>query len=324
MADQGIPPALDISSGENGFAAHPGAPALPHSSQRVWLHVLLFVLTFLTTTGVGARMSHNFAANRPAFTESDLLGFAHLWTQPGDLVSGLPFSVTLLLILLVHEFGHYFACTYYRVDASLPYFVPSPTLIGTFGAFIRVRTPIYSRRALFDVGAAGPMAGFVVLLPALFIGMLLSKVVPGIANSGDLVFGVPAIQRLFEMLVFPGVRHQDIYLHPMARAAWVGIFATALNLLPIGQLDGGHILYSIAGRYHRTLSRVFVAVLVPMGIFYWPWLVWAALLLFFGMRHPAIYDTSPLGGARAKLAWVALALFLLCFMLAPLETNGVS
>jgi membrane-associated protease RseP (regulator of RpoE activity) len=269
-------------------------------------------------------MAHNFDANRPAFTESDLLGFAHLWTQPGDLASGLPFSITLLLILLAHEFGHYFACTYYGVDASLPYFVPSPTLIGTFGAFIRVRTPIYSRRALFDVGAAGPMAGFVVLLPALFIGMLLSKIVPGIANSGDLVFGVPAIQRLTEMLVFPGVRHQDIYLHPMARAAWVGIFATALNLLPIGQLDGGHILYSLAGRYHRTLSRVFVAMLVPMGIFYWPWLVWAAFLLFFGMRHPAIYDNSPLGPARAKLAWVALALFLLCFMLAPLETNGVS
>lgn len=301
-----------------------GAAAVHRPPQRVWLHILLFVLTFLTTTGVGARMAHNFDANRPAFTESDLLGFAHLWTQPGDLTSGLPFSVTLLLILLAHEFGHYFACSYYRVDASLPYFVPSPTVIGTFGAFIRVRTPIYSRRALFDVGAAGPIAGFALLLPALFVGMLMSKVVPNISNSGDLVFGLPAIQRLFELLVFPGVRHQDIYLHPVARAAWVGIFATALNLLPIGQLDGGHILYSLAGRYHRVLSRIFVVALVPMGIFYWPWLVWAAFLLFFGMRHPAIYDASPLGPTRTKLAWVALALFLLCFMLAPLETNGVS
>ncbi|MEN6602972.1 MAG: site-2 protease family protein [Bryobacteraceae bacterium] len=301
-----------------------GAEFVARSHPRIWLHVLLLVLTFLTTTGVGARMAHNFAANRPPFTEPDLLGFAQLWMQPGDLAAGLPFSITLLLILLAHEFGHYFACTYYGVDASLPYFVPSPTVIGTFGAFIRVRTPIYSRRALFDVGVAGPIAGFVVLLPVLFIGMLMSKVVPGIGRVGDIVFGVPAIQRLFEMIMFPGVPHQDIYLHPMARAAWVGIFATALNLLPIGQLDGGHILYSLTGRYHRLLSRIFVVALVPMGIFYWPWLVWAALLLFFGMRHPVIYDDSQLGSTRKVLAWVALALFMLCFMLAPLETNGVS
>lgn len=324
MADQGDPPALGTSLGEYRFADQMGAALVQRSRQRVWLHALLFVLTFLTTTGVGARMAHNFANNRPAFTEDDLLGFAHLWMQPGDLTAGLPFSITLLLILLAHEFGHYFACTHYGVDASLPYFVPSPTLIGTFGAFIRVRTPIYSRRALFDVGAAGPIAGFIVLLPALFLGMLMSKVVPGIGRTGDIVFGVPAIQRLFEMLVFPGIRHQDIYLHPIARASWVGIFATALNLLPIGQLDGGHILYSLVGRHHRLLSRIFVVALIPMGIFYWPWLVWAAFLLFFGMRHPVIYDDSPLGPARMKLAWVALALFLLCFMLAPLETNGVS
>jgi membrane-associated protease RseP (regulator of RpoE activity) len=324
VAGQGIPPALDTSSGENRFAAPIGAEFVGRFHPRIWLHVLLLVLTFLTTTGVGARMAHNFAANRPPFNEPDLLGFAQLWMQPGDLTAGLPFSITLLLILLAHEFGHYFACTHYGVDASLPYFIPSPTVIGTFGAFIRVRTPIYSRRALFDVGVAGPIAGFVVLLPVLFIGMLMSKVVPGIAQVGDIVFGVPAIQRLLEMLVFPGVPHQDIYLHPMARAAWVGIFATALNLLPIGQLDGGHILYSLTGRYHRLLSRIFVMALVPMGIFYWPWLVWAALLLFFGMRHPAIYDDSPLGGTRKALAWVALALFMLCFMVAPLETNGVS
>lgn len=324
MAGQGDPPALDTSSAEKKFAAHLGAAVAGRPGHRIWLHALLFVLTFATTTGVGARMAHNFAANRPAFTESDLLGFAHLWMRPGDLTAGLSFSITLLLILLAHEFGHYFACTHYGVDASLPYFVPSPTLIGTFGAFIRVRTPIYSRRALFDVGVAGPIAGFVVLLPALFLGMLMSKIVPGIGRSGDIVFGVPAIQRLLEMLVFPGIPHVDIYLHPMARAAWVGIFATALNLLPIGQLDGGHILYSLAGEHHRLLSRIFVVALIPMGIFYWPWLVWAAFLLFFGMRHPVICDERLLGPTRNKLAWAALVLFMLCFMLAPLETNSAN
>ena len=139
------------------------------------------------------------------------------------------------------------------MDASLPYFLPSPFL-GTFGAFIRIRSPIYSKRALFDIGIAGPLAGFVFLLPALAIGLAFSKVIPGIAHQGSIHFGVPVLQWLLEHAIFPGVAAGDIYLHPVARAAWVGMFATAMNLLPIGQLDGGHILYSFFPQRHRTVS----------------------------------------------------------------------
>jgi membrane-associated protease RseP (regulator of RpoE activity) len=210
------------------------------------------------------------------------------------------------------------------VDASLPYFLPAPTFTGTLGAFIRIRAPIYSKRVLFDVGVAGPIAGFVFLLPALAIGLAFSKVIPGIGHQGTLSFGTPALLWLLERAIFPGTPVSDIYLHPMARAAWIGILATALNLLPIGQLDGGHILYSIVGDRHKLLSRVFTALLVPIGIFFWPgWLVWAVLLLFFGMRHPAIYDPTEIGAGRTKLAVLSLIIFLLCFTLAPIGyTSG--
>ncbi len=147
---------------------------------------------------------------------------------------------------------------------------------------------------------------------------------PGIATQGGVVFGTPGLLWLLERAIFPGVGTADIYLHPVARAAWIGILATALNLLPIGQLDGGHILYSFAGERHKLLSRVFTAALIPIGIFFWlGWLVWAVLLLIFGMRHPSIYDPTNLGPARRKLAIAALAIFLLCFTLAPIAyTTG--
>jgi membrane-associated protease RseP (regulator of RpoE activity) len=290
---------------------------------RYWLHFLLLLLTLLTTTAMGARMADNFRHNRPAFdVERDLAAFALIWTSPGVLFEGLPFSLCLLAILLAHELGHYLACRYYRVDASLPFFLPAPTFIGTFGAFIRIRTPIFSKQVLFDIGIAGPIAGFVVLLPVLAIGLAYSKVIPGIAHRGDLIFGTPPLLLLLEKLILPGVPGPDIYLHPIARAAWVGIFATALNLLPIGQLDGGHILYSFVGEKHKLLSRVFAAALIPIGFFYWyGWLLWAGLLFFFGMRHPAIYDSSAMGGSRARLGWVALLIFLLTFTLSPLAPN---
>ncbi len=292
--------------------------------QRYWLHALMFALTLASTTMVGARMQYNFDRNLPFFDfERDLAVFALWWRHPALLMQGFPFSLTLLTILLAHEFGHYLACLYYRVDASLPYFLPAPTFTGTLGAFIRIRAPIYTKRVLFDVGVAGPIAGFVFLLPALAIGLAFSKVIPGIAHQGTLSFGNPALLWLLERAVFPGTPAADIYLHPVARAAWIGILATALNLLPIGQLDGGHILYSIVGDRHKLLSRVFTALLVPIGILFWPgWLVWAVLLLFFGMRHPAIYDPTELGAGRKKLAWLSLIIFLLSFTLAPIAYPG--
>jgi membrane-associated protease RseP (regulator of RpoE activity) len=306
--------------------------AVRRRKPRYWLHVLLFLLTLLTTTVVGARMAESFYADQPAVDlGQDLFSYIRVLAEPSRLVQGLPFSLALLAILLAHEMGHYLACTYYHLDATLPYFLPSPTLIGTLGAFIRIRAPIYSKRVLFDVGIAGPVAGFVFLLPALTIGLAYSRIVPGIAQQGDLIFGTPVVFRLFEWLIFPGTPSSDISLHPVARAAWVGVFATALNLLPIGQLDGGHILYAFAGERHRLLSRVFVAALIPMGLFqyrggqflipgYWPWIIWAAILFFFGLRHPMIYDSADVGPARKKLGVLALLLFVLSFMLAPIET----
>jgi membrane-associated protease RseP (regulator of RpoE activity) len=268
-------------------------------------------------------MQHNFRGNLPFLDlEQDLHTFTQLWDSPSLLLQGLPFSLTLLTILLAHEFGHYVACMYYRVNASLPYFLPAPTFTGTFGAFIRIRSPIYSKRVLFDVGVAGPIAGFVFLLPALATGLAFSKVIPGIEDQGSVRFGTPPLVWLLEQAIFPGVSSADIYLHPVARAAWIGILATALNLLPVGQLDGGHILYSLVGDKHRLLSRLFIAVLVPIGFFFWyGWLFWALILLIFGMRHPAVYDSSPVGLARVKLGWIALAIFALCFTVQPVSAT---
>jgi len=291
------------------------------SSARWALHWLLFGLTLCSTTLVGVVLTDTFQANRPLEIEQYLNVFATLEARPVLLLDGLAFSLTLMSILLAHELGHYFACRYYGIDASLPYFLPFPSPIGTLGAFIRIRSPIYTRQALFDVGIAGPLAGFAVLLPALAIGIGESKIIPGIAARGDLTFGVPAIQRIFEWLILPGARSGDILLHPVARAAWVGLLATALNLLPIGQLDGGHILYAFAGRWHGRLSQLFVVGLVALALVthVWSWLVWAALLFFFALRHPVIFDGTRLDKTRVGLGLGALVIFLLTFTLAPLR-----
>jgi membrane-associated protease RseP (regulator of RpoE activity) len=291
------------------------------STARWALHWLLLGLTLCTTTLVGVVLTHSFQLGRPLDLDQYLNVFATLQARPILLLDGLAFSITLMTILLAHELGHYFACRYYGIDASLPYFLPFPLPpIGTWGAFIRIRSPIYTRQALFDVGIAGPLAGFAMLLPALIIGIAESKVIPGIAERGDLIFGVPAIQRFFEWIIFPHVPSANILLHPIARAAWVGTLATALNLLPIGQLDGGHILYAFFGRRHKALSRIFVLALLPLGYFYSPsWWVWAALLFFFALRHPVIYDITPLDKNRVALGLAALAIFLLTFTLAPIR-----
>lgn len=293
----------------------------PRPRHRYWLHALLLLATLLSTTIVGAAMASSFAQNRPIDFGESLTGYVRMWHEPSYLLAGLPFSLTLLTILLAHEFGHFLTARYYLVDVTLPFFIPFPSLIGTMGAFIRIRSAILSKRVLFDIGIAGPLAGFVALVSPLIAGVALSKVVPGIGHSGDLIFGTPLIIRLMEWVRFPGVPVQDIYLHPVARAAWVGLLATALNLLPIGQLDGGHILYAFLGERTKYLSRLFVFILVLMGVFFaYSWLVWAALLFFFGMRHPAIVDSHPLGRFRVWLAVAALAIFILSFTAAPVQT----
>jgi membrane-associated protease RseP (regulator of RpoE activity) len=225
------------------------------------------------------------------------------------------------LILLSHEMGHYVACRRWRVEATLPFFLPSPTLLGTLGAFIRIPSPIYSRRGLFDIGVSGPIIGFIVLLPVLAIGVWMSKIVPGVNAAGTLVFGTPLLLRLFEAVRFPGVAVQSVALHPIAVEGWAGLLATALNLLPAGQLDGGHIVYALGGEFaHKIVSRIVLLLLLGLG-FFWPaWWLWAILLFFF-RRHPLIYDVEPLGGRRTMLAGFALAILIVSLAVVPVEVK---
>lgn len=269
---------------------------------------------------MGAGFARSFDRGEPVDIVAALMGYAEVLSNPAMLISGLPFAVTLLAILFTHEMGHYLTCRLYGVDATPPFFLPFPAPIGTLGAFIRIKSPIFSRMTLFDIAAGGPIAGFILLTPLLFLGVIWSKVIPGTANAGELVFGVPWIVRLFERIVFPGVPESDIYLHPVARAAWVGVLATALNLLPIGQLDGGHIVYSFLGERTRFLSRSLVVLLIPIGLLYsYSWLVWAGFLLFFGLKHPAIYDPHPPGKLRFLFALGTLVILCLCFTVEPIR-----
>jgi membrane-associated protease RseP (regulator of RpoE activity) len=285
---------------------------------RFTLAATLLLLSVWTTSAAGSRSVYNFENNLPPFRfEQDGMEMFAAFLDPGALWAGLSFSLPLILILLAHELGHYCACLYYDLDATLPYFLPVPTFIGTMGAFIRIRSIIYSRRILFDVGLAGPLAGFVVLMPFLFFGVWMSRISPA-GSQGDLIFGTPLVIELLEKVFFPGVPASEIYLHPMARGAWVGVFATALNLLPIGQLDGGHIVYALLGKSARVISLAAIAALVPLGYFYPPWWGWAIALYFVGRRHPHIYDNTPVNQVRKGFAALGLALFILCFMVAPL------
>ena len=327
MSTNGYPPTAATQSVFETISAEHARPA-----HRYWLHGLLLLLTLVTTTMVGVGLAHSFAQNRPFDFDADFGAYKQMWHDPSVLLEGLPFSLTLLTILLAHEMGHYLAARYYHVDASLPYFLPAPTLIGTFGAFIRIRSAILSKKILFDIGIAGPLAGFATLIIPLIVGVSLSKVVPGIGAHGDIVFGTPPFLWLFEWIIFPGVAVKDIYVHPVARAAWVGLLATALNLLPIGQLDGGHILYAFLGERTRILSRIFVAALAVLGIvqlftsaysFGYMWLFWAVVLFLVALRHPSIIDPNGLSPVRRWLGFAALIIFLLCFTLAPIRTNGL-
>src|SRR5262249_22963192 len=249
--------------------------------------------------------------------------FRLVYRNPAALVAGLPFALTLLFILLSHELGHYFACRHHHIRASYPYFIPAPTLIGTFGAFILIRSPIRSMRALFDVGASGPLLGFLAALPALSYGVVHAKIIPALAsqNNAELVFGVPLILRVATAVWQPNAHAADLLLHPVGRAAWVGLFATALNLLPVGQLDGGHIVRSVSPRLHKWISIALPVALIPLG--YFQWQGWVVLVLVF-LSLPVfclapIFDPTPLDPNRRFVAVVALMVFVLCFMPYPVE-----
>jgi membrane-associated protease RseP (regulator of RpoE activity) len=294
--------------------------------RRYWLHALLLLLTVLTTLTVGARLQYNFDHALPAYsTDADYLPFLWAWGHPSRLLLGLPFSATLLLILLAHEMGHFVYCVRHRVYATLPFFLPAPTLIGTLGAFIRIRSPIPSRKALFDIGIAGPIAGFLLAVPALALGMTLSRVAPGLVAASEVHFGHSLIFYLLRGLAPQSATPwSDLYLHPVAVAAWVGMLATTLNLIPGGQLDGGHIVYALFPRAHRWTSRAAVIVLAGFGLRYWPgWLMWGLVVLFTGTRHPSVPPQPGLGDSRKLLGIVALIIFLLTFMPSPIPGHGI-
>ncbi|PYY14640.1 MAG: hypothetical protein DMG61_09310 [Acidobacteria bacterium] len=299
--------------------------------RRYWLHLLLFVATVFTTLVVGARLQYNFSLGLPQFhSDADLFPLSWALQHPRNLVLGIPFSVTLLGILLAHEMGHFFYAQRNHVYATLPFFLPAPTLIGTMGAFIRIRSPIRTRAALFDIGIAGPIAGFVAAAPTLLLALMASRPAASQPTDSGLVLGFPLIFQLAWKLLHPhgALQLSQLSLSPVAIAAWVGMFATSLNLLPGGQLDGGHIVYALSPRSHKLVSRLTVLALVPLGVFSWAgWLFWAALLLVSLMRHPPVPEYPPLDRKRKLLGWFALLMFVLTMLPAPFSQidpkNGV-
>ena len=292
-------------------------------AQNLGRALILFAVTFITCLAAGRQFAVSFANSQAASYDEFVVSLKLLYKDPTALGPGLPFALTLMAILLAHELGHYFACRHYGIRSTYPYFIPAPTLIGTLGAFILMRSPIRSRRALFDVGASGPLVGFVVAIPFLFYGVAHSRVVPDLASGkAEFVFGVPLAVRLIERVIFPGIGSSTILLHPVARAVWVGLFATSLNLLPAGQLDGGHILRSLSPRLHKWVGWFVPVALIALG--FWNraatvWFLWAGILVALRfLRIPPIYDERPLDSTRMALAGAALVVMILCFMPVPL------
>ncbi len=269
---------------------------------KPFIPIALFAVTVLTTLAAGA-----------------LQQGANLLEQPGDIRKGFPFAFTLLLILGSHEFGHYFVSRYHRVEATFPYFIPAPTLIGTFGAVIRMKSPIMDRRSLLDIGVAGPLAGLVVSIPALFIGLALSEIVPSVPEEG-ISLGNSILFSLLVRAVHGAVPAEiNLVLHPVAFAGWIGLLVTSLNLLPVGQLDGGHVIYAVFGRRQQIVAKGVLILLFFLGIFAWTgWLFWGAILLVMGINHPpVVYDWIPLDGGRKIIGWLTLGLFLMTFTPVP-------
>ncbi len=269
---------------------------------RRWVNLVLFLATVLTTLFVGAgQLGHNPLAH------------------PLELVYGLPFAASILLILGSHELGHYAVARRLGVDATLPYFLPVPhPMTGTMGAFIRMRSPVPSRGALVKVGVAGPLVGFLVALPVTAVGLALSSVVDKRAGQG-IELGSSLVFWLLSRISHPGLpADKDLMLHPVAFAGWLGLFVTALNLLPAGQLDGGHIAYAVLGRFRRVFGWLVVGVLALLGFFWLGWPFWAVMIMVFGLNHPRpLDDLTPLSRTEWLLAAVGLLLLVLTFIPAP-------
>lgn len=293
---------------------------------RLWLHIVLLLLTFLSTLVVGAHMQFNFIHHQPVFSlDDDLLsGFVSWIAHPSRLLAGIPFSLTLMLILLSHEMGHYLCARRYRVYATLPYFIPFPSLIGTLGAFIRIKGPIPSRAALFDIGIAGPIAGFIPACIAIVAGLLLSHPLAPDAAANNPLGPLPLVFQIAARVVRVNWPLGSLSLHPIAAAGWVGLFATSLNLLPGGQLDGGHILFSVAPKLHRSISLITMCALIPLGWYGWAgWFVWV-VVLWLTSYHPPIPDQGRIPSSRKVVTIIALMMLTLSLTPKPLvDSSGL-
>jgi len=273
---------------------------------KVAVPVALFLTTIATTIIAGA-----------------LYRGADIFNHPSQLALGVPFSASLLFILGTHELGHFIVSRRHGVSTTLPVFIPGPPLppmIGTFGAVIRIKSPITLKGALVDIGAAGPLSGFVVTVLVTIWGLHLSTVIPKTHDIGAMGLGSSlAFMGLSYLVVGPLPEGLDLLLHPVAFAGWIGMFVTAMNLLPIGQLDGGHIVYALLGRRHKQFSILMVAVLVVLGVFTWPgWFIWAALISIIGMYHPPVRDQSvPMDARRRLTTAAAIIVFVLTFIPTP-------
>ena len=273
------------------------------------IHLVLFFLTVFTTLLAGALMEG-----------------AKVLENPLELLKGIPFSFTLMFILGTHEFGHYYYAQKHKVDATLPYFIPAPPflfLIGTFGAFIKIKSPIYRKDALLQIGAAGPIAGFVIAVPALIIGLLLSDVVEKNNIQGALILGDSILMKILTWITHPKLMDsQDIMLHPIAFAGWIGLLVTMLNLLPIGQLDGGHVAYAMLGKKQRLIGQIAFIFLIPLSFLSINWLIWGLLLLILmrSVKHPPIQDIHiPLSDTDKRIGYICLLIFIVCFIPAPFK-----
>jgi membrane-associated protease RseP (regulator of RpoE activity) len=284
---------------------------------RRWLPVLLGLICWISVTGVGARLAYNFQLRRPPYARNaDLFPWPWLWRHPHYFWLGVPFSTALLGILLAHEWGHVWACRRHGLAASYPHFLPAPSLLGTLGAFIRIHSPFGNRRALLDVGMAGPLAGFMIAVPVFVYGLRTSALRAYPAAATALHFGWPMMAAILKPLAGAG-RHAALMLSPVARAAWFGFLATALNLLPIGQLDGGHIIYAFFPRAHRWISWGVTAVLLAAGGWLWTgWLLWAGVGIVMRGRHPYVPATGERLGA-GRIAWAAACGLMLILTLCP-------
>jgi Zn-dependent protease len=310
-------------------------PLARPAGERWWLHLLLGALTLLTTTLAGAYLQGLDPLRLTGLAVGPLRLPIPAAIDPSQVLPGLLFSVPLVGVLLGHELGHYFAARRHGMDVSPPYFIPAPhwiNLIGTFGAFIRLRSATMNRGVLMDVGAAGPLVSFLLSIPLAAVGLGMSQELPMATQSAAreylVLFGGQPIwlggSVLFDLLggvVAPG--GGTLHLHPFAFAGWLGLFVTALNLFPLAQLDGGHVLYALFGRGQRWVGAGFLGVLVALGFWWWGWWLWAALILVLGrgtIRHPSVFDPSlPLPRGRSWIGWGCVAIFVVTFVAFPLR-----